>query len=75
VPGPNRHTVYPKRYASGGVSVAVAVGVGGKSVDVFVKDGTAVNVSVAGIIVAVFVGVMVEGLNRNEVAEVALEVF
>jgi hypothetical protein len=75
VPGPNRHTVYPKRFAIGGASVDVAIGVGGKSVGVSVMDGVAVTVSVGGIIVAVFVGVTGEGLKDGEGAEVAVEKF
>ena len=75
MPGPNRHTVYPKRFAIGGASVAVTVGVGGKSVGVSVKEGTAVSVRVGGINVAVFVGVVVEGLNVSGVAEVAVGKF
>ena len=76
VPGPNRHTVYPKSLAIGGISVVVAVAVGGKSVDVFILVGVAVSVSVGGSIVAVSVGVIGEGVNVGEVvAEVAVEIF
>jgi hypothetical protein len=75
VPGPKRHTVYPKSLAIGGISVAVAVVVGGKSVEVLIKVGVVVSVSVGGSIVAVSVGVIGEGLNVGEVTKVAVEIF